>query len=180
MRFRSASQSPARPGLEPGSPAESEAVREAALKLLERRRRTRVDLARRLHEKGYASPAIEQVLDRLAGVGLVNDVEYARAFLSERWGRKAAGWRRLEQELRGRGIASEAIEEARESLETDVGHVDETTAARRVIQQAERRYARLDPRVRRQRLYALLGRRGFDTDVIRRALEIPEEPVSED
>ena len=44
--------------------------------------------------------AIDEVLDRLAAVGLVDDVEYARAWLAGRWGRRSAGWRRLEQELR--------------------------------------------------------------------------------
>jgi long-chain acyl-CoA synthetase len=45
-----------------------------------------------------------------------------------------------------------------------------------VIAQAERRLRGLEPRLRRQRLYALLARRGFDGDVIRRALDLPEEP----
>ena len=38
--------------------ADPEAAREAALKLLERTRRTRSDLARRLHDKGFAAPAV--------------------------------------------------------------------------------------------------------------------------
>ena len=39
-----------------------------------------------------------------------------------------------------------------------------------MIAQTERRYASLDPRVRSQRLYALLVRRGFDGQVIAEAL----------
>ena len=50
-----------------------DAAREAALKLLERTRRTRSDLARRLKDKGYAAAAIEPVLERLVGVGLVDE-----------------------------------------------------------------------------------------------------------
>ena len=61
---------------------------------------------------------------------------------------------------------------ARARLEEREGHDDETTAARRVIAQAARRYARLDPRTRRQRLYALLVRRGFDGDTIETALRV--------
>ena len=53
--------------------------------------------------------------------------------------------------------------------------MDEVAAARKVIAQAERRTRALEPRVRRQRLYALLARRGFDKDVIRRALDLPAE-----
>src|SRR5690349_9733603 len=49
-------------------------VREAALRLLDRQRRTRSDLARRLRDKGFASGSIDPVLDRLTEVGLVDDV----------------------------------------------------------------------------------------------------------
>jgi regulatory protein len=154
---------------EPSSPDLS-AAREAALRLLERTRRTRRDLERRLGEKGFAGPAVAQVLDRLAEVGLVDDVEYARAYLAGRWGRRAAGWRRLEQDLRRRGVGVEDVARARERFEATRGPVDEVAAARRVIEQSARRYASLEPRVRRQRLWSLLSRRGFDPDCIQEAL----------
>src|SRR5580765_5616972 len=150
--------------------ADPAAAREAALKLLERTRRTRSDLARRLRDKGYASAVIESVLARLAEVGLVDDVEYARAFLEARARRRTAGRRRLEQDLRARGVSADDIAAARARLEAREGHEDETAGARRVIAQAARRYAKLDPRARRQRLYALLMRRGFDGDTIEAAL----------
>jgi len=146
------------------------AAREAALRLLERTRRTRSDLARRLCDRGFEPPVAEEALDRLAAVGLVDDVEYARAFLAGRWGRHPAGWRRLEQQLRAKRIAPEDIARARALIEEREGPADEVTVARRVIAQAERRYASLEPRVRRQRLWALLARRGFDGDVIEQAL----------
>jgi len=156
--------------------SDPEAARESALKLLDRARRTRSDLARRLAEKGFATATIDAVLERLAGVGLVDDVEFARAFLAGRWGRRAAGWRRLEQDLRGRGIAPADIAAARERLEESLGAVDEVAGARRVIAQSARRYAALDERTRRQRLWSLLMRRGFGSDTIEQALrETPKE-----
>ena len=161
----------ARADIAPERAHDSEAVREAALKLLERARRTRRDLGRRLKDKGYAAATIAEALDRLVAVGLIDDVEYARAFLASRWSRRSAGWRRLEQELRRRGVVSADIHAARTRLEEEVGASDDLAAARRVVLQVARRYAALDSRVRRQRLYALLARRGFDGDVIRRALD---------
>jgi len=160
------------------TPAELDAVRQAALRMLERRRRTRSDLERRLRDKDCDPALVAVVLDRLAGVGLVDDVEYARAFLNERWGRRAAGWRRMVGELRSRGISADDIETARAKFEAERGAADEVSAARRAIVQAERRYASLEPRVRRQRLYALLVRRGFDGDVIQQALRA--DPVAQD
>ena len=148
-----------------------EAVREAALKVLERTRRTRSDLRRRLRDKGYAESLVAEVLDRLAGVGLLDDAEYAHAFLVERWGRRAAGWRRLEQELRRRGVSGDDIDRARARFVERQGGADEVRLARRVVEQAARRYAGLEPRIRRQRLYALLARRGFDGETIEQALK---------
>jgi regulatory protein len=151
------------------------ACREAALKLLERQRRTRADLSRRLREKGYAAATIEAVLDRLAGVGLIDDVEYARAFIAGRWGRRAAGWRRIALELRTRGVSADDVASARRRFEADSGAADETAAARRAVEQAARRMRGLEPAVRSRRLYALLARRGFDPDTIRAALGGLEE-----
>jgi len=149
--------------------------REDALKLLDRQRRTRSDLARRLRDKGHDAADIETTLDRLTEVGLVDDVEFARAFIAGRWGRRAAGWRRIEQELRGKGVSADDVAAARERFVADQGGTDETAAgetaaARRVVEQAARRYAALDPRTRRQRLTALLLRRGFSFDTIEQAL----------
>jgi len=149
------------------------AAREAALRLLERTRRTRADLARRLRDRGVAAPVVDEVLDRLAGVGLVDDVEYACAFLSGRASRRPAGRRRLELELRARGVGSEDVARAFERLGEESRGPDEVEGARRVVAQAARRYRALDPRTARQRLYALLLRRGFDRGTIEAALKLP-------
>jgi regulatory protein len=150
--------------------ADPEAAREAALKLLERTRRTRSDLTWRLRDRGFAPATIEEVMARLAAVGLVDDVEYARAFLSGRWGRRPAGWRKLEQDLFRRGISAVDALAGRALVERETGGTDEVAMARRTLEQVERRYAALDPPVRRQRLYALLVRRGFRRETIDEAL----------
>lgn len=153
-----------------------DAAREAALTLLERTRRTRSDLVRRLRERGFEPAVIESVIARLEAVGLVDDAEYARAWLAGRLGRRPTGARRLEMELRARGVSAEDVVRGRALLEAQTGVVDELAAARRAIASAAGRYAKLDPRVRRQRLWALLSRRGFDPDVIERALvEVDEQ-----
>ncbi|MEO5618351.1 MAG: regulatory protein RecX, partial [Candidatus Eisenbacteria bacterium] len=150
-------------------------AREDALKLLDLQRRTRRDLTRRLRDKGHDAAEIETVLDRLAELKLIDDVEYARAFIAGRWGRRAAGWRKIEMDLRGRGVSADDIAAGRERFVAEQGGAEEAVAgeaasALRVVQQAERRYAALDPRTRRQRLTALLLRRGFSYDTIEQVL----------
>ena len=152
----------------------SASCREAALKLLERTRRTRRDLERRLKEKDFDAATIAATLDRLEEVGLVDDVEFARAWLAGRWGRRPSGWRRLQQELRGKGVSQEDAEKARDLLAERGSAPDEVESAAKLVAQARRRYAKLEPHVQRQRLYALLARRGYDGDVIRRALDLRE------
>jgi regulatory protein len=153
---------------------DADACRESALKLLERTLRPRRDLERRLKDKGFAPVTIAGTLDRLVEVGLVNDAEYARAWLAGRWGRRPSGWRRLQQELRAKGIADDEIERARALLAERESAPDEVESAAKLAAQARRRFAKLEPRLQRQRLYALLARRGYDGDVIRRALELKE------
>ena len=159
---------------DPGSvdATDSAACREAALKLLERTRRTRNELERKLKDRGFAPGTIAEVVGRLVEVNLVDDAEFARAWLAGRWGRKPSGWRRLHQELRAKGISDDDIERARAQLAERGGAPDEVESAAKLVAQARRRYARLDPQVQRQRLYALLARHGYDSDTIRRALEL--------
>jgi regulatory protein len=158
--------------LDPTDTTDTAACREAALKLLERTRRTRSDLERRLKDKGYAPATVHEVVERLVEVSLVDDAEFARAWLAGRWGRKPSGWRRLQQELRAKGVPDEDIERARSQLAERGSAPDEVESAAKLVAQARRRYARLDPQAQRQRLYALLARRGYDSDTIRRALEL--------
>ena len=152
--------------------ADPAACREDALKLIERTRRSRSDLEKRLKDKGHERSTVAEVLDRLAAVDLVDDTEFARAWLAGRWGRRPSGWRRLQQELRAKGIADDDIERARALLTERGSAPDEVDSAAKLIAQARKRYARLEPRVRQQRLYALLARHGYDSDTIRKALAI--------
>jgi regulatory protein len=157
-----------------------DAAREAALRLIERTRRTRSDLERRLRDKGFDPADVEHVLGRLAAVGLVDDIEFARAFLAGRWGRRAAGWRRLEQDLRKRGVSADDIAAGRARLEAQQGPADEIAMARRVVEQSARRYAALEPYERKRKLWALLARRGFASDVIVAAIgSAPEVPTTD-
>ena len=125
-----------------------------------------------MKEKDFDALVVEGTLERLTAVGLVDDVEYARAWLAGRWGRRPSGWRRLQQELRTKGVSQEDAEKARALLSARGGAPDELESAAKLVAQARRRYAKFEPHAQRQRLYALLARRGYDGDVIRRALDL--------
>ena len=86
---------------------------------------------------------------------------------------------RLQQELRGKGVSDESVTAARNILEARDGAIDEVAVAAKLVGQARRRYAKLDPRKQQQRLYALLVRRGYSGEVIRAALSLREDEHGE-
>lgn len=145
------------------SPAELEsAVRERCLNLLAQQPRTRAELERSLARAGAPDDVVAEVLDRFAGVGLVDDASYAQAYVRTGIGVRRRGTRSLRAELRGRGVAPDVIE-------TATAEVDEQTERDTALALALRRtasLARLAPQVRRRRLAGLLLRRGFSGAVV--------------
>ncbi|HZJ01569.1 MAG TPA: regulatory protein RecX, partial [Gemmatimonadaceae bacterium] len=57
---------------------------EYALNLLTARAYTTRDLTRKLTQKGFEKPAIDETIDRLAGNGLLNDEKFAEEFARQR------------------------------------------------------------------------------------------------
>ena len=81
----------------------------------------------------------------------------------------------------GSGIGASIVEHfAAQGSRVAFVDIDEAASARRLIEQARRRYAKDDPRKQQQKLYALLARRGFDGETIRRALALRDDEVGED
>lgn len=156
-----------------------ERAREAALRLLDRTRKTRHQLERRLADKGFAAPVAAAALDRLARVGLVDDVEYARAFIRSRLARTGVGLRMMENQLRARGVSDADRARALADLDAEAaraeaadgdgelavwraGGAGERARAERALAPLLRRWRGLDPREARARATAALLRRGFD------------------
>lgn len=135
-------------------------ARDYALLLLSYRARTEAELRRRLQQKGFSSEAIAAVLAKLAELGLLDDARFAQEFVQDRVNIGHKGRWRVRLELLRRGVCPERIEEALKTVP------DEKEAARRVVEQCSRRYAGLEPAVRRRRLYGLLARRGFSPTTI--------------
>jgi len=161
-----------------------ERAREVALRSLERTRKTRRELERRLATKGFDAPTVAAALDRLQRVGLIDDVEYARAFVRSKLARRAVALRVVEGQLAARGIspadraaalASLDAEAAREPGDPEValrrsGGAGERARADQALAPILRRYRGLDPREARGKAQAALLRRGFDYATAREAV----------
>lgn len=139
-----------------------------ALRILACRGRSRSDLCRRLVEKGIQRRHAEQVVEKLAGQGLVDDAAFARHFARSK--ARTVGRRRLAFELARQGVAPEVASAAiREAMEDPTVEAD--GAIDRLIAKKAASLSRLDPLTRRRRLLGFLGRRGFGMGEIQAALE---------
>jgi len=153
-------------------------VLEAAARFLEARSRSVAEVRRRLGRAGYRSELIEGAVARLTELGMLDDEAFGRAWVESRDRARPRGEIALRRELALKGVdravVDELLEERRDGTPTagDDGEAVsvDLAAARRLLARNERALARVaDPRVRRQRAYALLARNGFDPDTCRQA-----------
>ncbi|MBN1594704.1 RecX family transcriptional regulator [candidate division FCPU426 bacterium] len=145
---------------------ESVQAREKCLRLLDKRARTRFELAQYLQRSGVEEEVAGTVLARLQDAGMINDQAYARAFIQERVRQKNQGKKRLRSELYKRGIAAGIIDAALDAeLPENEDQDCEALAGRKA-----RSYRQLPPAVARRRLAAFLSRQGFGWESIQRAL----------
>jgi regulatory protein len=144
-----------------------ERAREICLSALERRMRSRYELAQILRRKGVPGEVGDPVLDRLTAAGLVDDEAFARAFVESRQRSRPRGKRGLSSELYKKGIAPAVIDLVLSEREEEEDPVE---AARRAVAAKLRTLAGKPPALVRQRAEQFLLRRGFDYETIRQAL----------
>ncbi|AOE64231.1 recombination regulator RecX [Pseudomonas corrugata] len=87
------------------------AVRRTAMDLLARREHGRVELTRKLRQRGAPDDLIETALDRLTEEGLLSESRYLESFVSYR-ARSGYGPLRIREELGQRGLQRTDIEQA--------------------------------------------------------------------
>ncbi len=142
-------------------------ARQIVLRKLTGQARTRAELEKALVAKRVPDEAIRAVLDRYTELGLVNDEEFAHAWIESRQRRRTLSKRGLRQELSRKGVDPETVSRA-------VGEVDdedELTAARELATRKLRGLARYEPHVQQRRLAGALARRGFPGPVVVQVLD---------
>ena len=87
------------------------AIRRTAMDLLARREHGRVELTRKLRQRGACPEMIDVALDRLTDNNLLSESRYLESYISYR-ARSGYGPLRIREELNQRGLARSDIEEA--------------------------------------------------------------------
>jgi len=164
--------------IEPAAEAESDAAdphavaRTIVLRKLAARAHTRHELEQALRARKVPTAVAEQVLDRMTGVGLVDDTAFAAAWVESRQQRRHLSTPALRRELQVKGVDRDTIEAVGAQVDTE----DEVRAARALVERKSAAMGGLDHQVRYRRLAGLLTRRGFGPAVIAQLLaELPGE-----
>ena len=139
----------------------------AALRLLQRRLRSRAELSAGLRRRGFSPPLVTVVLSDLERAGWIDDRRFAGLWIKDRMTLRPRGARALRAELRVRGVAPDVIEATLGGLISS--GVEDGAALDQARRRAERLRA-LPPDVARRRLVGWLQRRGFNGAAITRAL----------
>lgn len=145
------------PGDRPGATVDQ--AKDACLNLLAVRARSRAELEKRLGEKGFRLEVSAAALDRLAEVGLIDDTAFAEQWVHERHTYSGRGKKALQRELRDKGVAPGAAENALAAVTDEAERGRATDLVRRKLATLSRDLDR-DKAVRR--LVGMLARRGYD------------------
>jgi regulatory protein len=142
-------------------------AKNTAYRYLSIRPRSRSEIERKLADKEFPGEIINLVMLHLDRLGYANDREFAGLWARNRTRFRGLGRRRIEQELRAKGISREIIQETLAQLFVETGEID---IARKEAEKKLRTLERFEPEVRRRRLAGFLERKGHSPDVIRAIL----------
>jgi len=144
---------------------EFEAAYQKATRLIGYRSRTQFEVRQKLHQKGFASDVIDQVLERLTRANLVQDQQYAQLWIENRNEMHPRSQRLMRYELKNKGISDQMIDNAL------VDSADDSKLAFRAAEEYSRKLNKLDRELFQKRLGAYLARRGFSFETARPVIE---------
>lgn len=126
------------------------------------RSRSEAEVRQYLRRRGYAPAAAETVIEKLWSLHYLDEESLARSWALTRAQSRGFGPKRIEQELRNKGIGQLLIREAlRETFE----QVDEAERAKRLLAKHFKGNDFTEPKTLR-RAAAFLQRRGYSSNVI--------------
>lgn len=139
------------------------------LDYLSYRPRTSNEIRTRLRELAVPESVADRVFGRMEELGYLDDERFARQFAASRMRSKGYGPRRLEAEMRKKGIPAELAKR----VIADVCPVEDVEEQLKdQLKRALRRYRHeKDEAARKRKIMAFLARRGYPHDAIRSAMD---------
>ena len=133
-----------------------------ALRYLGYRSRSEAEVRRYLTHRGCAAGIVEPTIEKLRSLNYLNDQSFARIWALGRAQAQSYGPKRIEQELRSKGIGQSLI---RHAVRETFDEVDEIEQAKRLLHRHFKDKDLKDPKMKR-RAVAFLLRRGYGSKVV--------------
>lgn len=133
---------------------------------LSRSMKTEHQLREVLRKREIPDDVAEAAISRFVEAQLIDDSVFAQAFVSSRIACGGKSRSVIRRELRSKGVADSIADSALEQLDRDA----EYELALGLAKKRLRTLANYEPEVRRRRMQGFLARRGFDAEIIRRAM----------
>lgn len=144
---------------------------EKALRFLSFRPRSIKETENYLIKKGFDQKEIQQTTQKLKNLGLLNDLEFASAWIKDRIKLKPSGRIRIILELKQKGVPKEIIEKALEDFSDD----QEFTLAYQEALKKNEHMGHLTKREKKQKIISYLLRKGFYYPLIQKVFQKIEE-----
>jgi len=139
-----------------------------AYRYLANRDRSACETADHLKKKGLKEAVVQETLCHLKEKKYLDDRRFAEHWARTRAENRQFGRFRLRQELLGKGVSKELIEETLDNLFESVQEID---LARAVVEKKLPSMQDLDADKRKRRLTGLLQRKGFSLDIVYKVLD---------
>ncbi len=139
-----------------------------AMNLLAKREYTERQLRDKLKAGYYPQRVIEEALAYVAGFHYTDDLRYACDYIMGHEDTRSR--RRIEQDLLGKGIDRDVLEQAWSRWEEQGGRQDDAAMIQALLKKRGYDVEKAE-RKERQRTYSFLVRKGFSGDAVRKALK---------
>lgn len=133
-----------------------------AIRFLGFRSRSQAEMARYLHDKGYADEVVNDTVSRLIDEQYLDDEAFARFWLENRERFRPRGRQALRYELRQKGISDEVID-------TVLIDLDEDELAWVAVERKLHRWKNLTEQDLKKKIVGFLSRRGFNYETANNA-----------
>ncbi|MFA7309010.1 MAG: regulatory protein RecX [Patescibacteria group bacterium] len=130
------------------------------------RMRSELEIRRRLKQKEYSEPLIDSLIKKSQEYNLINDDQFAQAYVRDRVLFRNKGKRALEFELKNKGIEKDIIQKTLSSI----GEEDELGTARLALTKKYKGNNFSDKKAYEKAMRFLAGR-GFSWPTIQKALD---------
>jgi len=155
-----------------GVDQEFDKAKDYCYKLFRYRFRSEKEIRHRLRKRKFSKNIIERIIFYFKGLNYIDDSSFTRSWIEARL-KKPYGLRRIEYELRNKGISEKIIKEEIERIKdySEYKIVKEIVEEKFTQPLHAKQALRIDPNKLKKRLYSFLLRRGFSPEIILEVLD---------